>query len=70
LASEEQWWKGAGKQSGRFGIVCISPAGTVGPFASRRVVCTCAVSSQACCRREEYVTGSLFGTESAWGENS
>lgn len=74
LAPEEQWWKhgvwkGARKQSSHFGIMCLSPAGTMGPFANKSVICTGAISSQAWCGREGYVTGSLFGTESdgGWG---
>lgn len=34
---------------------------TTGPFTNRSVVCTCAISSWACCGREEYVTGNLLG---------
>lgn len=42
---------------------------TTGPFTNRSVVCTCAISSWACCGRKEYVTGNLLGTESDWGKN-
>lgn len=59
-------WKGARKQSSHFGIGCLLPAWTMGPFANRSVVCTYAISSQAFCWREEYVTRSLFETESDW----
>lgn len=51
-------WKGARKHSTHVGIMCLSPGGTMGPFANRSILPVLSPS------REEYVTGSLFGTES------
>lgn len=72
LAPEEGWWKhcvwkSVKKPSSHFGVMCLSPAGTMGPFENRSVVLTYAISFQTCWGGEENVTESLFGTESYWG---